>query len=125
MGDGRARRRAHEALARAREQAVRIAEGVRLKSGKPETVPGDPVEGIPAFRELCVKIKRHKEHIPDTIRLGHGQREGRGDQQQDQTDYPQGIRFPEHREHDGHDLPGMIRHPHPAPNWNPTTRKPA
>lgn len=76
MGDGRARRRAHETLARAREQAVRIAEGVRLKSGKPETVPGDPVEGIPAFRELCVKIKRHKEHIPDTIRLGTGNARG-------------------------------------------------
>ncbi len=25
-----------------------------------------------AFRELYAKIKRHKEHIPDTIRLGTG-----------------------------------------------------
>lgn len=57
---------------RAREQAVGIAEGVRLKRRKPETVPGDPVEGIPAFKELHTKIKRHKVHISDTIRPGAG-----------------------------------------------------
>ena len=39
-----------------------------MKRRRPETVPGVPVEGISAFREPYVKIKRHKEHIPDTIR---------------------------------------------------------
>ncbi|MEJ5921795.1 transposase [Bifidobacterium thermophilum] len=75
MGNGRARR-AHETLARARKQAVRIAEGVRLKRRKTETVPGDPAEGIPEFREPYTKIKRTRSTSRTTIRLGTGNASG-------------------------------------------------
>lgn len=151
MGDGRARRGAQGTLRAAREQAGRIAGGVRLNRGRPragdgkavavrearkvaagikgsvfalgkapenltdgqrarlgmirsgdpklyrayrlkeslrllpETTDADQDETdlkhwlwwashsrIPASRELYAKIKRRKEHIPDTIRLGTG-----------------------------------------------------